>query len=194
MRLPATPGVTPVPLDHGAPVEEAADALLAALRAVRGRDAARDPGLAIAAEQTAELARRHDAGLVAIVQARDADPALLVAWTATADPRVTAPELACRLTASGAGITDVTTAQTPHGHPVVIVERVPLSGAQLQIVVLDTAAPRLAVFTLHSPGGRGWLDVARVAGEFVTRVRFGPGTPSASSRRPSGTSARSAPG
>ena len=95
------------------------------------------------------------------------------------------------------GIREVSSARTGRGYPVVIVERIGLSGAQLQAVVLDPDRPRAAVFTLHSPGGRGWLEVAGLAGTLVAGVDLtpaapAPGTRAGSGRSPRGTSARSA--
>lgn len=195
MRLPAVPGITPVSLGT---VDATAAELLDVLRLVRGRDAARDPALAIAASQTAELAHRHRAGLVAVVEHPSADPALLVAWVVPVDRRLdatTAAELGNHLSdAGGPDIREVTRTSTAAGYPAVVVERISMTGAQLQVVVADTARPRVAVFTLHSPGGRGWLDVAAVAGRFVTGMRFDdpPGTRAESGRPLSGTRARSA--
>jgi hypothetical protein len=65
-------------------------------------------------------------------------------------------------------------------------------------VVFDRASRRIAVFVLHSPTGRGWLELAGVAGQLVTGIEFtgpapAPGTREASARRLSGTSGRSAP-
>lgn len=197
MRLPEVPGITPVSL---AAVESTAAELLDVLREVRGRDAVRDPALEIAATQTAELAHQHGAGLVAVVRHPSADPALLVAWVMPVDRRLdpaAAAELGEHLAdAGGADIREVTRTHTAAGYPVVIVERIAMAGAQLQVVVADTARPRVAVFTLHSPGGRGWLDVAAVAGRFVTGMTFdvppAHGTPAASARPLSGTRGRSA--
>jgi hypothetical protein len=195
VRLAAVPGVVPVSLGT---VDATAAELLDVLYRVRGRDAARDPGLAIAASQTAELAHRHGAGLVAVVEHPSADPALLVAWVMPVDRRLdatTAVELGNHLAdAGGPDIREVSRTSTAAGYPAVIVERISMTGAQLQVVVADTARPRVAVFTLHSPGGRGWLDVAAVTGRFVTGMRFDgpPGTRAESDRPLSGTRARSA--
>ncbi|WP_184929281.1 hypothetical protein [Saccharothrix ecbatanensis] len=188
------PGVTPVAL--GTPEHTAAE-LLAVLRRLKGT---RDPGLEVSATQAAELAHRHNAGLLAVVEHRDADPALLMACVVPVDR----PGLDFPL--DGPAIREVTRGETATGYPVMIVERIPVSGpgAQLQVVVTDPDHPRLAVFTLHSPTGRGWLDVAGVAGRFVSGMRFGDakvstagtvsghGTRSASGRPPGGTSGRSA--
>lgn len=201
MRLPPVPGITPVSLDS---VEHTAAELLAALRRIKGRDAARDPALAIAASQTAELAHERGAGLVATVEHPDADPALLVAWVLPLDRRLD-PGLATGTAigldhyladAGGPDIREVTRAQTAAGYPVVIAERIPpdLVGAQLQVLVFDVAQPRVAVFTLHSMTGRGWLELSALAGRFVSGMRFsGAESRSATARRRSGTHARSAP-
>ncbi|MEV0679563.1 hypothetical protein AB0I60_23855 [Actinosynnema sp. NPDC050436] len=184
--------MTPVAL--GSPERTAAE-LLAVLRRVKGT---RDPGLEVSATQAAELAHRQDCGLLAVVEHPDADPALLLAGVLPVD-RPVDPALGVQL--DGPAIRDVTKGVTSTGCPVVIVERIPVTGtgAQLQVVVTDPAHPRVAVFTLHSPTGRGWLEVAGLAGRFVSGVRFdepgltGPGTRSASARPPGGTSGRSAP-
>lgn len=196
MRLPAVPGITPVSLDS---VEDTAAELLAVLRRVRGRDAARDPALEIAANQTAELAHERGAGLVATVEHPEADPALLVAWVVPVERRFdddAAIDLRMHLAdAGGPDIREVTRATTAQGYPVVIAERIPatLVGAQLQVLVFDTGQPRMAVFTLHSTTGRGWLELSGLAGRFVTGMRFSAsGARSASARTPSGTPARSA--
>lgn len=201
MKLPAVPGITPVSLGS---VEQTATELLGLLRRIRGRDAARDPALAIAATQTAELAHEQGAGLVAVVEHPDADPAMLVAWVVPVDRRLdptAAGSLRYHLSdAGGPDIREVTRAETAKGYPVVIVERIPvtLSGAQLQVLVFDTVNPRMAVFTLHSPTGRGWLELAGLAGRFVTGMEFsGPApaleTRAGSARQLSGTYGRSAP-
>jgi len=205
VRLPPAPGITPVSLDS---VEHTAAELLAALRRIKGRDAARDPALAIAASQTAELAHERGAGLVATVEHPDADPALLVAWVLPLDRRFdpdsatgTAAGSAANLghylaDAGGPDIREVTRARTAAGYPAVIAERIPpdLVGAQLQVLVFDVAQPRVAVFTLHSMTGRGWLELSALAGRFVSGMRFsGAESRSATARRRSGTPARSAP-
>jgi len=159
------PGVTPVPL--GTPERTAAD-LLAVLRRVKGT---RDPGLEVSATQAAELAHRHGCGLLAVVEHPTSDPALLMAVVVPVD-RPVDPDLGVQL--DGPAIRDVTKGTTSTGYPAVIAERIPVtgSGAQLQVVVTDPAHPRVAVFTLHSPTGRGWLDVAALAGRFVSGMEF----------------------
>ncbi|HEY0639938.1 MAG TPA: hypothetical protein VGD67_20050 [Pseudonocardiaceae bacterium] len=191
--------MTPVPL--GSPEETTAE-LLAVLRRVKGRDAARDPALEIAATDAAELAHRQRAGLLAVVEHPDADPAVLMAWMTPLD-RALDPGSAVGLgrhlaDSGGPDIREVTRTTTAAGHPAVIVERITITGAQLQVVVVDERRPRVAVFTLHSPTGRGWLDVAALTGRFVggldlTADGSAPGTRGASRRPLSGTSGRSAP-
>ncbi len=186
MRLAPVPGVTPVAL--GTPERTAAE-LLAVLRRLKGT---RDPGLEVSATQAAELAHQHGAGLLAVVEHRDADPALLMAGVVPVDRPSDPGELGFHL--DGPAIREVTRGETATGYPVVIVERIPVTGpgAQLQVVVTDPDHPRIAVFTLHSPTGRGWLEVAGIAGRFVSGVEFsGSGTRSASARPPGGTSGRS---
>ncbi|GAB3009593.1 hypothetical protein GCM10027184_79590 [Saccharothrix stipae] len=181
------PGVTPVAL--GTPERTAAE-LLVVLQRLKG---ARDPGLEVSATQAAELAHRHGAGLLAVVEHRDADPALLMAGVVGVDRPADPGELGFHL--DGPAIREVTRGETATGYPVVIVERIPVTGpgAQLQVVVTDPDHPRIAVFTLHSPTGRGWLDVAGVAGRFVSGMTFSDyGTRSVSARPPGGTSGRSA--
>ncbi|WP_197288301.1 hypothetical protein [Nocardia sp. NRRL S-836] len=177
--------------------------LLSLLRRTRGPDRARDPGLEVAATQAAELALRHNASVVAVVEHPGADPAVLVAGLVAVDRVLTpaaAEELCFHLAdAGGPGIREMTTATTGTGYAVVIVERVPVTGvgAQLQIVVPDPAHPRIAVFTLHSPSGRGWLELAGITGRFVDGVEFtsaerGGGTPSVAGRPARGRHGRSA--
>jgi hypothetical protein len=195
VRLPAVPGITPVNLDS---VERTTAELHALMARLRGPDAARDLGLETAAVQCAEIAHEQRAGLLALVEHRDADPALLIAGVVPVDgPIDEAAGLGYFLADTTPGIREVSSAQTGRGYPVVIVERIGLSGAQLQAVVLDPDRPRAAVFTLHSPGGRGWLEVAGLAGTLVAGVDLTPATPapgtrSGSGRSPGGTSARSA--
>ncbi|MEJ2857298.1 MULTISPECIES: hypothetical protein [unclassified Saccharothrix] len=181
MRVPVVPGVTPVAL--GAPERTAAD-LLEVLRRIKGT---LDPGLEVSAVQAADLAHSHGAALLAVVEHPGADPALLVAIVVPAD-RVPEAHLL-----HGPAIQDVTEGVTATGHPVVIVERIPVSGTGTQLQVVVRAESVAVVFTVHSPTGRGWLDVSGVAGRFVSGIEFtGIGTRSVSRPRPGGTSARSA--
>ncbi|WP_414938632.1 hypothetical protein [Amycolatopsis sp. cmx-11-51] len=172
MKLTAVPGITPVSL---ASVERTTAELHALLIRLRGPDAERDLGLEAAAIQAAERAHEHRAGLLAVAEHRDADPALLLAGSIPVERSLSveaAAELSWFAADTTSGIREVSTATTALGYPVVIVERIAVDGpgAQLQAVVLDQERPRVAVFTLHSPGGRGWLDVAALAGTLVAGV------------------------
>ncbi|HEV7975486.1 hypothetical protein [Amycolatopsis sp.] len=171
MRLNHVPGITRVALTS---VRTTTDELLALLGRLRGPDAARDPGLEVAALQAAELAHQHETGLLAVVEHADADPAILVAGLIAVarplDPD-SAAELGYHLADTGGpGIREVTRAETERGYPVVLAERVQTPGAQLQAVVVDPERPRIVVFTLHSPTARGWLEVAGIAGRFVAGI------------------------
>ncbi|WP_245886194.1 hypothetical protein [Umezawaea tangerina] len=179
--------MTPVVLDT---VDRTAADLLAVLHRLKGT---RDPGLEVSATQAAELAHRHGVGLLAVVGHPDADPALLMAGVVPVDRPMDPGELGLHL--DGPTIREVTKGETATGYPVVIVERIAATGqgAQLQVVVTDPEHPRIAVFTLHSTTGRGWLDVAGVAGRFMSGLEFSPpGTPWESAPPPGGTSGRSA--
>ncbi|MET8995792.1 hypothetical protein [Amycolatopsis sp. NPDC004169] len=171
--------------------------LHALMARLRGPDAARDLGLEAAAVQCAEVAHERRAGLLALVEHRDADPALLIAGVVPVAHPGEAADLGYFIADTTPGIRETSSARTARGYPVVIVERIGLSGAQLQAVVLDPDRPRAAVFTLHSPGGRGWLEVAGLAGTLVAGVDLtpaapAPGTRAESGRSRGGTSARSA--
>ncbi len=185
MKLAAVPGVTPVPMGS---VDGTAAALTELVVAARGRESAHDPGVALAARDAAEMAHANGAGLVAVVTHAEADPAILVGMVVTADVPLgpdAAAELAEYLGAGTADIQEVTTSRTGRGYEVVIAERLlmsgpPTAGAQLQAVVLDPDGRRMAVFTLHSTTGRGWLELATVLGQLVSSVDF---TGSAPDRR-----------
>jgi hypothetical protein len=195
VKLPAVPGITPVSLDS---IERTTAELHALMARLRGPDAARDLGLEAAAVQCAEIAHEQRAGLLALAEHRDADPALLIAGVVPIDATIDeAADLGHFVADTTPGIREVSHARTGRGYPVVIVERIGLSGAQLQAVVLDPDRPRAAVFTLHSPGGRGWLEVAGLAGTLVAGVDLTPAAPAPGTRAGSGpshggTSARSA--
>lgn len=178
MRLAAIPNITPVPVGS---VEATERALAELMIEVRGQDSAHDPGIALAARDAAELAHANGAGLVAVVTHAGADPAVLVGMVLTADNPLgaaAADELSAHLSeAGGADIREVTQSRTERGYPVVLAERLlmagsPPSGCQLQAVVIDPAGRRLAVFTLHSTTGRGWLELAAVLGQLVSSVDF----------------------
>jgi hypothetical protein len=178
VKLAAIPGITPVPMRS---VDATAAALTDLLVSVRGPESAHDPGVALAARDAAELAHENGAGLVAVVAHADADPAILVGMVVTADAPLdqdAAGELAHHLSEGDEqDIREVTSSTTTRGYPVVIAERImlsaaPTAGAQLQAVVIEPAGRRMAVFTLHSTTGRGWLELATVLGQLVSSVDF----------------------
>lgn len=182
MRLAAIPGVTPVAMES---VDGTTRALTDLIIGVRGSEAAHDPGIALAARDAAELAHGNGAGLVAMVEQQGADPGILVGMVVTADAPL-GPDAAAELRyyledAGGGDIREVTESRTGRGYPVVIAERLlvdgpsssaPPSGCQLQAVVIDPSGRKLAVFTLHSTTGRGWLELATVLGQLVSTVDF----------------------
>jgi hypothetical protein len=175
VKLASVPGITMVSLRS---MEDTTTELLAVVRRLRGEDAARDPALEGAAWQAAELAHRHRAGLVAVVEHPMADPAMLVAGVVPV-PRPMDPGTAADLRffladSGGPDLREVAKAETAMGYPVVIAERIQLAGAQLQAVVIDPVNPRIAVFTMHSPTGRGWLELATIAGQLVSTADFSP--------------------
>jgi hypothetical protein len=171
VKLAAVPGVSPVSMQSP---EHTTRALLELIVAARGAEAARDPGMALAAGDAAELAHATGAGLVALVEHPNADPGVLVGTVVTSDlpPGPDPAGALARRLDDGAEVREVTVAGTARGYPVVIAERLPQTGAQLQAVVLDPAGRRMAVFTLHSPTGRGWLELSGVLGELVGSVDF----------------------
>lgn len=182
MKLAALPGITPVPMQS---VDGTTQALTSLIVSVRGAESAHDPGIALAARDAAELAHGNGAGLVAVVGHQHADPAILVGMVVTADVPLdadAAADLRYYLEdAGGADIREVTESKTERGYPVVIAERIlvdgpsataPTAGCQLQAVVIDPTGRRMAVFTLHSTTGRGWLELATVLGQLVSSVDF----------------------
>ena len=182
MKLAAVKGVTPVSTRS---VEDTERELTTLIIEARGGEAAHDPGVALAARDAAELAHQNGAGLVAVVEHPEADPGVLVGMVVTADGPLgpdAADELRDHLEdAGGPDIREVTQARTDRGYPVVIAERLlvtdplrtgPPTGCQLQAVVLEPNGRNMAVFTLHSVTGRGWLELAAVLGELVSTVDF----------------------
>ncbi len=178
MKLAAVPGITPVTMGS---VDATAAALTDLLVSVRGPESVHDPGVALAARDAAELAHENGASLVAVVEHAQADPAILVGMVVTADSPLgpdAADELARHLSeGDGQDIREVTSSVTGRGYPVVIAERIllsgpPTAGAQLQAVVVEPDGRRMAVFTLHSTTGRGWLELAAVLGKLVSSVDF----------------------
>lgn len=178
MKLAAIPGITPVPMGSA---DGTAEALTTLIVSVRGPESAHDPGIALAARDAAELAHANGAGLVAVVEHAQADPAILVGMVVTADVPLgpdAAEELRAHLSDAGeTDIREVTLARTERGYAVVIAERLlldgpPTAGCQLQAVVLEPTGRRMAVFTLHSTTGKGWLELATVLGQLISSVDF----------------------
>ncbi|RZS40942.1 hypothetical protein EV193_103260 [Herbihabitans rhizosphaerae] len=182
MKLATVSGITPVSMRT---VDETERELVELIVKLRGPESAHDPGVGVAAREAAELAHDNDAGLVAVVDHPSSDPAILIGTVVPSEaPRGTdiAADLRYHLEdAGGPDIREVTESVTDKGYPVVIAERImvdgplrssPPSGCQLQVVVIDSDGARLAVFTMHSTTGRGWLDLASVLGELVSTVDF----------------------
>lgn len=177
MKLAAVSGITPVTMRNP---EATAEALADLIVSVRGPESAHDPGVRLAAQDAAEMAHTNGAGLVAVVSHPQADPAILVGMVVTSDVPLgqdAATELQRYLEDDGTDIREVTASTTTRGYPVVIAERLlmagpPTAGAQLQAVVIDPAGRRMAVFTLHSTTGKGWLELATVLGQLVSSVDF----------------------
>jgi hypothetical protein len=183
VKLAAVKGVRPVSTRS---VEDTARELTKLILEARGVDSAHDPGVALAAQDAAEMAHDNGAKLVAVVEHPDADPGVLVGMVVQSDGPL-GPDSADELRAyledgGGADIREVTEASTERGYPVVIAERIlltdplrtgPPTGCQLQAVVIEPGGRTLAVFTLHSVTGRGWLELAGVLGALLSTVDFG---------------------
>jgi hypothetical protein len=136
------------------------------------------------AREVAEIAHRAAAGLLAVVEHPRADPALLFGvLVATRRPVGQEDTTALRehVRARGADLREVIHSRSPRGYPVVFAERTvhvarlragePFE-CQLQAVVADPARPCVAVFTLSSTTGRGWLELSRTFGRLVASVDF----------------------
>ncbi|HET9137767.1 hypothetical protein [Actinophytocola sp.] len=181
MKLAAVKGVTPVSTRS---VEDTERELTKLIIDARGGEAAHDPGVALAARDAAELAHDNGAQLVAVLEHPDADPAVLVGMVVQADGPLgpdAADELRSYLEDGGADLREVTEASTERGYPVVIAERIlvtdplrtgPPTGCQLQAVVIEPGGRTLAVFTLHSLTGRGWLELSGILGSLLSTVDF----------------------
>jgi hypothetical protein len=177
VKLASVAGITPVSMRSPADTERELAELIVK---TRGGESAHDPGIALAAHDAAQLAHENAAGLVAVVDHPRSDPAVLVGMVVHADLPFGADaveEVRTFLEASaGADIHEITESRTERGYPVLIAERIvmsdPPSGCQLQAVVVAPAGGRLAVFTLHSLTGRGWLELAAVLGELLSSVSF----------------------
>ncbi|HEX3650685.1 MAG TPA: hypothetical protein VHV49_19850 [Pseudonocardiaceae bacterium] len=173
MKVDLVAGVTPVPIGS---VADTAAALTRLITECRGET---DLGVPVAAREAAEIVHRASAGLVAVVRQPKADPALLVGvLAATAAPLA---GLADATDQSDVDIRETVAGRTPLGYPVVFAERVVSAerlkagepfDCQLQAVVADPDRPRLAVFTLSSTTGRGWLAVSAVFGRLVASIDF----------------------
>jgi hypothetical protein len=175
VKVDLVAGVTPVPLGS---VEGTAAELTRLITECRGGEP--DLGVPVAAREAAEIVHRASAGLVAVVRQPRADPALLVGvLAATAAPLA---GLADQVTAeSDVDVRETVESRTPLGYPVLFAERVVAAerlkagepfDCQLQAVVADPDRPRLAVFTLSSSTGRGWLAVSAVFGRLVASTDF----------------------
>jgi hypothetical protein len=168
VKVELVAGITPVSVGS---VEQTAHELIELIIDCRGAD----PGADAAAREVAEIAHRSSAGLVAVVRHPAADPALLfgVLVAGNADGMVAE---------SGSDVRDVVEGRSPLGYPVVFAERVVTEAqlragepfdCQLQAAVTDPAGGRMAVFTLSSSTGRGWLELSGVFGRLVASVDFG---------------------
>jgi hypothetical protein len=135
------------------------------------------------AHEVAEIAHRMAAALVAVVNHPNADPALLFGMVApTVAPVGPDDAAALRRHLTDVGdIQDVVDGRTPGGCPVVFAERVVTPerlrvgepfDCQMQAVVADPRRARIAVFTLSSATGRGWLDLSALFGRMVATVAF----------------------
>lgn len=166
MKVDLVAGVTPVSVGS---VEQTANELADLI--------ADSAGMEAAAWEAASLAHRASAGLLAVVRAPQADPALLMGVLAGGSPNGLAEAVA----GSGSDVRETVTGRTPLGYQVVFAERVVSAeqlqagepfDCQLQAVVADPDRSRLAVFTLSSATGRGWLEVSAAFGAVVASVDF----------------------
>lgn len=176
MKVDLVPGVTPVALGS---VEQTAAELTRLITECRGT--ADDSRVRAAAREAAEIAHGASARLVAVLRHATADPALLLgvlAMTSTPVPRSGSLR---DLIESSSDIREIVEGRTPKGYPVVFVERIVSAerlGAsepfdcQLQATVADPDHPRVAVFTLSSATGRGWLGLSTMFGRLVRSVDF----------------------
>lgn len=168
MKVELVAGITPVSVGS---VEQTAHELTELIAACRGAD----PDAAASARAVAEIAHRSSASLVAVVRHPAADPALLLGVLVAGSANGIVPE-------AGSDIREVVEGRSPLGYPVVFAERVVTEAqlragepfdCQLQAVVADPAGQRMAVFTLSSSTGRGWLELSGVFGRLVASVDFG---------------------
>jgi hypothetical protein len=167
-------GVTPVSLGS---VEQTAAELTDLITACRGTE--HDLGAHVSARETAEIAHAATAGLLAVVRCPAADPALLLGVLTTG--AATGGLRDAVAAESGSDVREVVEGRTRTGYPVVLAERVASAerlragepfDCQLQAAVADDERGRLAVFTLSSTTGRGWLALSAVFGRLVSSVDF----------------------
>jgi hypothetical protein len=174
VKVDLVAGVTPVSLGS---IEQTAAELTDLIKVCRGTE--HDLDVHVSARETAEIAHAAAAGLLAVVRCPAADPALLlgVLTTAAATGRLRDAVAA----GSGSDVREVVEARTRNGYPVVMVERIVSAeqlragepfDCQLQAAVADERGG-LAVFTLSSTTGRGWLELSAVFGRLVSSVDFG---------------------
>jgi hypothetical protein len=182
VKVDLVAGLTPVSLGS---IDQTTHELTELIRKCRGADADRDPGVHVAAREVAELAHSATAGIVAVVEHAAADPALLFGVVVATPAPVRAGD-AAQLRAhladdGGADLCEVVESRSPKGYPVVFAERIVTAvqlrageafDCQLQAVVADPVRPRIAVFTLSSTTGRGWLELSAVFGRLVASVDF----------------------
>lgn len=182
MRVDLVAGVTPVSLVS---VERTSHELTELIDKSRTGDAGCEPTPQRSVWELAEIAHRSKAGLLAVVEHPGADPAIVLA-VLVATSRPLDHEDAADLheyagEGTGSEFREVIRSRSPRGYPVVIVERTfdparlgttaPVE-CQLQAVVADVKRPRVAVFTLSSPTGRGWLDLSGMFGHLIASVDF----------------------
>jgi hypothetical protein len=166
-------------------VEQTVQELAELIDKSRVDDGRPDPVSQRSAREVAEIAHRSRAGLLAVAGHPAADPAILLA-VLVATNRPLMQEDAADLRdyvgeGNGSEFREVIQSRSPRGHPVVIVERTfdparlrttaPVE-CQLQAVVADVTRPRVAVFTLSSTTGRGWLELSRMFGRLIASVDF----------------------
>jgi hypothetical protein len=174
VKIDLVNGVQPVSVDS---VEQTARELAELLDACRAPDATPDLGAHVSALEAAQIAHQIGAGLVALVRHPTADPALLLGVLVTG----TTDSWDGVEATSVSEIREVVHGRTACGHEVTFVERVvsvdqlragePFD-CQLQAAVADPQRRRLAVFTLSSPSGRGWLALSTLFGQLVSSVDF----------------------
>jgi hypothetical protein len=174
VKIDLVNGVAPVSVDS---VEQTARELAELLGTCREPDTTPDLGAHVSALEAAQIAHQVGAGLVAVVRHPTADPALLIGVLVTG----TTDSWDGSNPSSATEIREVLHGHTAHGNAVTFIERVvsvdqvragESFDCQLQAVVADPGRKRLAVFTLSSPSGRGWLALSTLFGQVVSSVDF----------------------